>query len=75
MSLRDRPKLSDRLRGKSGDELINEIKKEFEDNKKNWFSKGNSGFNSFKRVRKTLLLCIYMNKFHSIFRNLINYAK
>ncbi len=53
MSLRDRPKLSERLKGKTSDELFNEIKKEFED-KKNWFS-GNPGFRSFKGVRMYFL--------------------
>lgn len=53
--MRDRPKLSDRFRGKTGSDLMNEFKKEFEDSKK-WFAdRPSSHFSSFKRVRLILL--------------------
>lgn len=34
---RDRPRLSDRLRGKSGDELFNELRKELDQDRKSFF--------------------------------------
>ena len=56
MSMRDRPRLSDRFRGKSGNDLMNEIKKEFEDSKKAWFAdRPSSHFNSLRRVR---IICL-----------------
>lgn len=47
---RDRPKFSDRLRGKSGDELLQEIKQQFDEDSKSFFEPTNrSGRDSFER--------------------------
>lgn len=47
---RDRPKFSDRLRGKSGDELLQEIKQQFDEDSKSFFEPTNRpGRDSFER--------------------------
>lgn len=51
MSLRDRFRLSDRFRSKLADELIDEITKEFENNKRSLFDPDGSRFRLFPRVR------------------------
>lgn len=43
-SFRDRPRLSDRIRGKSGDELFNELRKEFDQDSKSFFGRPSSNF-------------------------------
>jgi hypothetical protein len=59
-SFRDKPRLSDRLRGKSGDELLNELKEQFDQDRKMFFdtapSWGSTPMSSpFSRVSRTLV--------------------
>jgi hypothetical protein len=59
-SFRDRPRLSERLRGKSGDELLNEMKEQFDQDRKMFFDTAPS-FGStpmtgpFSRVSRTYI--------------------
>ncbi|CAK9816798.1 BAG domain-containing protein Samui [Anthophora quadrimaculata] len=47
---RDRPKFGDKLRGKSGDELLQEIKQQFDEDSKSFFEPSNrSGRDPFER--------------------------
>jgi len=62
-SYRDRPRLSERLRGKSGDEILNEIKEQFDQDRKMFFDTAPS-FGStpmtgpFSRVSRTHIFVI-----------------
>ena len=64
-SFRDRPRLSERLRGKSGDEILNEIKEQFDQDRKMFFDTAPS-FGStpmtgpFSRVSRTHICNIHI---------------
>lgn len=72
---RDRPKFSDRLRGKSGDELLQEIKQQFDEDSKSFFEPTNRpGRDSFERhsaFSRVSFFYIYILKLSFIYKNII----
>lgn len=59
-SFRDKPRLSERLRGKSGDEILNELKEHLDQDRKMFFDNGPRWRSTpmtgpFSRVSRTLV--------------------
>lgn len=64
---RDRPKFGDRLRGKSGDELLQEIKQQFDEDSKSFFEPTNRSqrdpferHSTFSRVSLSLYVNLHL---------------